>query len=513
MLSCPRCGVGYDPGVRFCTGCGMNLADAPSVSASVCAKCGAALAPEVKFCTGCGAPTQAAPPPAAAPPPPPAIPPEPEPAPVPVRSGSGTCTTCGALLWPGEPGCTRCGAVLEPARPAASAVPPPPPPVVPPEPAPAPAASGLGTCVKCGAMLWPGEKFCTGCGTVVAQAPAGSAPALPTLVDAPAAPLAAPPPAAQAGGMTTCPKCGGIIWPGEQSCSVCRTQTPAPFPAPAPTPSPYAAPLATPESYAAAAPETKRGPAILVTAIVILALAAAGVGGWLLYRRYNASKTASAPAASAQAALPGQQDAGATPSQEILPVPAPAPPDQPGTNAEPAPVPPPQPPSMTSSSSATATTPRTVQPPRNRVSPTVPSSSSYVAPEVAAPPSRQQGERLPEPIPSPPPPSRTEIPRPEPAAPPPPAAPSREVYSGPPSGTMLWSGQLQKNGVITIDGASASAGSLTGELPGVPVMVEVKPSDVGLAEAPSSSNGWRRLVLRSRVNRQMVVTIRWMVLR
>jgi hypothetical protein len=78
---------------------------------------------------------------------------------------------------------------------------------------------------------------------------------------------------------------------------------------------------------------------------------------------------------------------------------------------------------------------------------------------------------------------------------------------------MLWSGQLQKNGVITIDGGRASAGSLSGELPGVPVMVEIQPSDVGLAEAPSSSNGWKRIVLRSRVNRQMVVTIRWMVLR
>jgi hypothetical protein len=67
--------------------------------------------------------------------------------------------------------------------------------------------------------------------------------------------------------------------------------------------------------------------------------------------------------------------------------------------------------------------------------------------------------------------------------------------------------------VITIDGERTSAGSLRGELPGVPVMVEVQPSDVGLAEAPSPRNGWKRMVLRSRVNRQMVVTIKWTVVR
>lgn len=94
-----------------------------------------------------------------------------------------------------------------------------------------------------------------------------------------------------------------------------------------------------------------------------------------------------------------------------------------------------------------------------------------------------------------------------------PPAPSKPVYSGPPSGTMLWSGQLQKNGVITIEGGQASAGSLRGELPGVPVMLDIQPSDVGLAESPSPANGWKRMVLRSRVNRQSVVTIRWTVLR
>jgi hypothetical protein len=73
---------------------------------------------------------------------------------------------------------------------------------------------------------------------------------------------------------------------------------------------------------------------------------------------------------------------------------------------------------------------------------------------------------------------------------------------------------LQKNGMLTIDGGQASTGSLTGELPGVPVMIDgIQPSDVGMAEAPSPANSWKRMVLRSRVNRRTVVTIRWTVVR
>jgi hypothetical protein len=102
---------------------------------------------------------------------------------------------------------------------------------------------------------------------------------------------------------------------------------------------------------------------------------------------------------------------------------------------------------------------------------------------------------------------------PEPVAPPP--ARARRAYSGPDSGVIIWSGQLQKNGLFTIDGENASAGTLRGDLlPGVPVMItEVQPSDVGLAETPSPANGWKRIVLRSRSNRHSVVTITWSVLR
>jgi len=104
--------------------------------------------------------------------------------------------------------------------------------------------------------------------------------------------------------------------------------------------------------------------------------------------------------------------------------------------------------------------------------------------------------------------------RPEPApavsAPPPPAKPA---HSGPRSGVLIWSGQLERNGLIEIAGGTASGlpGTLRGELPGVPVIIEVEPKDVGVAEAPSPQNGWKRLVLRSRGQRMSVVTIKWTV--
>jgi hypothetical protein len=69
---------------------------------------------------------------------------------------------------------------------------------------------------------------------------------------------------------------------------------------------------------------------------------------------------------------------------------------------------------------------------------------------------------------------------------------------------------MEKNVPIEIEGSRASAGSLRGDfLPGVPVHIEVEPSDIAIVEPPSPSNGFRRLVLRSRSKRNIVVTITW----
>ena len=77
---------------------------------------------------------------------------------------------------------------------------------------------------------------------------------------------------------------------------------------------------------------------------------------------------------------------------------------------------------------------------------------------------------------------------------------------------MIWSGQLEREGLVEITGDRASTGTLRGALPGVPVVVEIEPKDVGVAEAPGPQNGWKRLVLRSRSRRLSVVTIKWTVI-
>jgi hypothetical protein len=95
--------------------------------------------------------------------------------------------------------------------------------------------------------------------------------------------------------------------------------------------------------------------------------------------------------------------------------------------------------------------------------------------------------------------------RPKPQAEPAPAIPAQ--------GTVIWSGILRKNEEVVIEGTQVSRGTLTGALPGVPVLVSLDSLDFGLAEMPGPSNGWKRIVLRSRVNRDSVVSVRWTLLR
>ena len=79
-------------------------------------------------------------------------------------------------------------------------------------------------------------------------------------------------------------------------------------------------------------------------------------------------------------------------------------------------------------------------------------------------------------------------------------------YTGPSSGMLMWLGKLDKNGVVTIEGNKASAGTLTGSLPGVPVTLETDLTNIGFAEMPSPSNGWKKVSLRSKKS------LRWKVL-
>ena len=95
-------------------------------------------------------------------------------------------------------------------------------------------------------------------------------------------------------------------------------------------------------------------------------------------------------------------------------------------------------------------------------------------------------------------------------------APPARVRLGPPvdrptpagSGRLIWTGTLERRGVVEFDGRSVSVGSLTGSLPGVPVNVTVSPAEFssdGLVvyttdarlnhhiEPPGAANGWNRI--------------------
>ncbi len=103
--------------------------------------------------------------------------------------------------------------------------------------------------------------------------------------------------------------------------------------------------------------------------------------------------------------------------------------------------------------------------------------------------------------------------KPEPVRARPEPQPPTSIYDGPSTGAITWSGQLEKNGSVTIDGHDASSGSLNGDLPGVPVMIDIDNKEIAVAEAPGPENGWKRLVLRSKKQKSLVVTIKWTVIR
>lgn len=82
--------------------------------------------------------------------------------------------------------------------------------------------------------------------------------------------------------------------------------------------------------------------------------------------------------------------------------------------------------------------------------------------------------------------------------------------TGPASGDIVWSGQFGKNAELVIATGGVSFGSLVeGALPGRPVRVTITPPFVTMAEFPSPSNNWSKIVLRSQQKAKIVVTIHW----
>ena len=130
-------------------------------------------------------------------------------------------------------------------------------------------------------------------------------------------------------------------------------------------------------------------------------------------------------------------------------------------------------------------------------------------------------------------------------------APRNQDDQGPHSGKIIWTGKLARSGTIQILGDRASQGHITGGLPGVPIRVQVFPSEliqeglrifaadpssisppeapgaqngwnrtvyvlnprkageVGILEAPGQENAWNRLTLRAERGDHSIIVLRW----
>jgi hypothetical protein len=128
---------------------------------------------------------------------------------------------------------------------------------------------------------------------------------------------------------------------------------------------------------------------------------------------------------------------------------------------------------------------------RSQTGPQAPASlptAPQATPQASVP---QLSLNLPSPVPAPAPPDK-----PKPS------------YSGPRSGRIIWTGQLERRGVVEIDGSRSSIGSMTGALPGgVAISFRVSPAEFtsdglivytndaarnGRVEPAGRGNGWNR---------------------
>lgn len=330
-------------------------------------------------------------------------------------------------------------------------------------------------CLVCGNELKVGGRFCTFCGNGV-------------LPEAPAVTLPSSAPVAVA---VSCGVCQAGNPPGQKFCTRCG------------------AALAAPASASGGFTPAKRTPVPLL--VTLFAIPIAGAAGWFAFQHWQADRSAEAPIVTT-----------AHPAPSPLPVAVAEPAPSPGTQAPSSrPISPPI--AHGSEPVPVAESAAPVRMPVQRPKPPAQTSAPAPAPVQGA------VDETPEPTPAPetsrepvsaavpappaePVPSRTPVFQPERTYRPEPETPSEPRYSGPATGVLVWSGRLERGAAVTIEGDRPDTGTLNGALPGVPVMVEITPSDVAVAEPPGPGNGWKRISVRSRKNRHTVVTIRWRVL-
>ncbi len=343
------------------------------------------------------------------------------------------------------------------------------------------------------------ERFCGECGAAVLSVPnpIRAVPITPT--DAPAVP---PPP------------------PAFAAPPISRPPAPPPLSAPPPAPPVFSAP----PNFQARVPAEKRTPGMggaIWAVFGLLVIGAMGAAGWLgyqrIYLRYfvgDALSVEETETAQAEVRQPGQgipgEAAGPPETQfKLPPLPTSGGEDRQQVITR-------QPNSMPNS--MPNSTPVLITP-SNQSFPAVQGNTPPPLPPSNLPPSLQRAQE-----PQPP----AVISQPPVNAPPvnvpqnlPPVPPSAVVtrspslppaYRGPASGVINWSGQIEKNGTVTIDGDQATAGKVNGQLPGVPVMVDVDTREFAFAEVPSPSNGWSRFTIRSKNKKHSVISITWKVL-